>query len=200
MKKHFLSMIAAVISLTVLGGIEAKAQSATDSDKVEIGAQFSFIHFSDLASNDVGVGGRLCYNLTDFLGVEGEVNYFPSDKDNIGLFTGVGQGGHKADVLVGPKIGFHSNKWGVFGKFDLGAIHFSRDIFTDSSPGDTDFAFDFGGGVEYYPSRRTYVRLDVGALIFRIPGSSVNENGILATSPAFYSHNFQMSLGIGARF
>jgi len=197
-------MVVAVISLTVLGGIEAKAQS-TDSDKVEIGAQFSFIHFNDLASNDIGIGGRIGYNLADTggisLGVEAEANYFPSDKKNIDLFTGVGQGGRKTNVLVGPKIGFRSSRWGIFGKFDLGAIHFSRDLFTDVTPGDTDFAFDFGGVVEMYPTRHTYLRLDVADMVFRIPGSTVNlGNGVLGTVPAFYSHNFELSLGAGVRF
>ncbi|HEY6327986.1 MAG TPA: porin family protein [Blastocatellia bacterium] len=200
MKRHILSMAAAVLSLTFLGAIEARAQSS-DYDKVEVGGQFSFIHFDDLSSNDVGIGGRIGYNFADFLGVEAEANYFPSDKSNINLFTGVSQGGHKVDVLVGPKIGFHSDKWGIYGKFDLGAIHFSRDLFTDTAPGDTDFAFDFGGVIEYYPSKKTYVRLDLADMIFRIPGTTVNEGmGVIASSPAFYSHNFQMSLGVGVRF
>jgi hypothetical protein len=200
MKRHILSMVAAVLSLTFIGTIEAKAQS-TDYDKFEVGGQFSFIHFNDLSSNDVGVGGRIGYNFAEFLGVEAEVNYFPEDKSTINLFTGLSEGGRKVDVLVGPKIGFRSEKWGIFGKLDLGAIHFSRDLFTDSSPGDTDFAFDFGGVIEYYPSKRTYLRLDLADMIFRIPGVTVNEGGgVIASSPAFYSHNFQMSLGVGVRF
>ena len=200
MKRHFLSMVVAVVSLTVFGGVEAKAQS-TDGDKVEIGAQFSFIHFRDLGSNDAGFGGRIGYNLNDFIGIEAEANYFPSDKENIQFFSGVSQGGRKVDVLVGPKVGFRSNKFGIYGKFDLGAIHFSRDLFTDTTPGNTDFAFDFGGVIEMYPTKRTYLRLDVADLVFRIPGTSVNVGGgVQATTPAFYSHNFQLSLGAGVRF
>jgi hypothetical protein len=200
MKRHILSMAAAVLSLTIIGAVEAKAQSS-EYDKVEIGGQFSFIHFDDLSSNDPGFGGRIGYNFADFLGVEAEVNYFPEDKSQVGLFSGVSQGGHKVNVLVGPKVGFRSNRWGIYGKFDLGAIHFSRDLFTNTSPGDTDFAFDFGGVIEYYPSKKTYVRLDLADMIFRIPGSTVNEGmGVIASTPAFYSHNFEMSLGVGVRF
>jgi hypothetical protein len=200
MKKNLLSMIVAVFSLMVFGGIEASAQTS-DTSKVEVGAQFSFIHFRDLDANDVGIGGRLTYNLNDFFSIDSEVNYYPQDNQNINLFTGLGQGGRKVSVLVGPMVGMRSKRYGIFGKFRVGAMHFSRDLITDFQPGDTDFAFDFGGVFELYPSRHSFVRFDIGDTIFRIPGESVLIGpGQVGTTPAFYSHNLQLEAGIGFRF
>jgi hypothetical protein len=83
----------------------------------------------------------------------------------------------------------------VFGKARPGFIHFSRVLgfgcFNGPcpQPRKTVFAFDVGGVFEYYPSRRTVLRFDVGDTIIR------HDHPFLPTS-----HTLQMSFGAAFRF
>jgi len=62
------------------------AQSETP--KVEVGARCSLLRLRDFDVSDLSVGGRITYNLTDNIGLEGELNFFfPRDHlNNIGGF------------------------------------------------------------------------------------------------------------------
>ncbi len=60
-----------------------------------------------------------------------------------------------------------------------------------SSVNRTEPAFDLGGVIELYPSRRVVVRVDAGDTIIRF-----NRNGV----GDLISHNFQLSTGVGFRF
>ncbi len=61
-------------------------------------------------------------------------------------------------------------------------------------------ALDVEGIVEYYPSRRTFVRFDFGDTIMRFGGTTFR----FASGPRSLrlgtSHNFQLSAGVGLRF
>ena len=81
----------------------------------------------------------------------------------------------------------------------------------DNCPGDfsschvggkTEFTLDAGGVVEFYPSRRITLRVDVGDTIIyygetfffvELPVGKV-------TRPAVTTHNLQLNAGIGFRF
>ena len=185
-KRVFLSGIAALILLPLLN---TKALAQHNAPKVDVGAQFSVIRFRDLDTTDAGVGGRITYNITDLIALEGEVNFFPRNG------TDFFESGRKTQALFGIKTGFRSSGAGIFAKVRPGFIHFSRD-FDGFSDGHTDFALDVGSVIELYPSKRTLVRFDVGDTIIRF-GDRI---GPLGPIGGFTSHNFQFSAGFGVRF
>jgi hypothetical protein len=197
MRKNLFMAAVAAFSLALVGGIEARAQSG--EPRVEVGGQFAFIHFRDLSSNDAGFGGHITYHLNTFIAIEGELNVFPGDKNSIDFFSGLSQGGRKVEGLVGVLTGFRGDKFGIYGKFRPGFLHLGRDLAGDKN-GNTDFAMDVGAVVEYYPTRHTFLRLDLGDTIVRFPGSTVNVGGTLFSIPAAYSNNLQVNIGGGVRF
>src|SRR5262249_32869647 len=147
-----------------------------EEPKLEVGAQFSVIGRG--AGSDVtniGGGGRLTFNLTRYLALEGELNYFPS-ASFIDLRRFQGQ--------FGVKTGLRFRRFGGFGKVRPGFINTKYDVQTfclqtvcppngvciqvflpACSPitvDDTRLSLDVGGVLEFYPSKRVTVRFDVG--------------------------------------
>ncbi|HKV41385.1 MAG TPA: outer membrane beta-barrel protein [Blastocatellia bacterium] len=188
MRNKIAVTVLGICALLLAGSVETRAQSS--SPKIDIGGQFSFMHFPALGSNDAGLGGRITYNVNDEIGIEAEVNVFPTDK------MGIGQMGRKEEVLAGAKIGFRSKSAGIFAKIRPGFVHFSRDPdgFQDAH---TDFAVDFGSVIELYPSSRTVVRFDIGDTAVRFPAFN---SIFVGQTPSFWGNNLQISAGVGVRF
>ena len=65
--------------------------------------------------------------------------------------------------------------------------------------GETVFALDFGGGVELFPTGRTFVRVDAGDRVVRYPSPVLERDGT-ARKDAFFSHEFRFAIGGGVRF
>ena len=58
----------------------------------------------------------------------------------------------------------------------------------------TELAFDFGGGVEFYPSRRTVARLELGDTV-------ISHRSFAPPCPSgCASHNLSSRVGLGVRF
>jgi len=181
--------------------------------------------FSKSRTTQVGFGGRFAYNLTDNIAVEGELNFFPK----VDLFDqpDAFNDGNLVEGLFGLKAGKRFEKIGIFGKARPGFLYASKGDL-QNRPGSAcptvfpppvgcfetisknSFAFDFGGVVELYPSKRTLIRIDVGDTIIQL--GTRNVTGILTgpgLSPSFAvvvgvpsetTHNLQVSAGIGFRF
>jgi hypothetical protein len=177
-----------------------------------------------------GFGGRIGYKLTTNLTLEAEVNFFPG-ADSFSLPTQF-QGGHKVQGLFGVKAGERFEKVGIFGKARPGFLYSSKGdiqprtdvlciamvaIFPPPAGcfqtiSKTSLAFDLGGVVEVFPTKRTIIRFDAGDTIVRLRERSVSGvinpvQGSLAPSfvtvvrvPAETTHSFQGSIGIGFRF
>ena len=170
-----------------------------------------------------GIGGRFGYNLTNSIAVEGELNFFPG----AGSFNVPEpfKGGHKIQGLFGVKAGKRFDKVGIFAKARPGFLYASKgdleprpnvgcitifpppaacsQTIAKASP-----AFDLGGIVEVYPTKRTILRFDAGDTIVRLGERNVSGSFNLFSSsfvtvlrvPAETTHNFQGSIGIGLRF
>jgi Outer membrane protein beta-barrel domain len=180
-KRLFHIFVAATVLLP-LAAVLAQAQSRRDTPKIEVGAQLVVTRLRDLDETNAGAGGRITYNFTDNIAIDGELTYFPQDLGSIAA-TSSYQG------LFGVKTGWRSEKAGIFGKIRPGFIRFDRVSPLLTS---TQLAFDLGGVFELYPSRRTVVRFDIGNTI-------INFGSDLAT-PSFTSHNLQFGVGFGYRF
>ena len=162
--------------------------------------------------NEIGVGARFTYNLSKMLAFEIEANLFPEDKTAVPI-NGVPirvlePGGRKIQVVAGPKVGWRNDKFGVFGKVRPGLLRIDRyraviavgtpENFFVLSETRSKVGFlnvDVGGVFEYYPSRKTVFRVDVGDTIIhyrKLPPKEIN--------PSMTRHNFQMSVGFAFRF
>lgn len=202
--------------------VHESVSAQSEERKIEVGAQVSGLAGGGFGDPDgVGGGGRLTFNLTKSLALEGELNYFPAAGfNNVRRLQG----------QFGVKSGFRFNRFGVFGKVRPGFIE-TRSSFTTCSPcppgvacaavclpveftdTDTGFSLDVGGVAELYPSKRVIVRLDVGdtianrqAPVFFINQPIFNSQALPAFAssvlwvPDVTTHNLQLSLGVGFRF
>lgn len=174
-----------------------------------------------------GFGGRIGYNLTNNIALEAEVNFFPS-RDSFLRPGDFRIGGNKTEGLFGVRIGKRFEKIGIFGKARPG---FLIDSAGDLQPArdrgcpavfpppigcfdpleKRSFAMDLGGVMEFYPTKRTIVRVDAGDTMIRLTertaaGFLVFTPGLPPTFltgvrlPAETTHNFQFSIGAGFRF
>jgi outer membrane protein with beta-barrel domain len=185
MRKMFFFVLAAVALLFMVSTQNAQAQSRSETPKVEIGAHYTLLRFSDFDTTDSGVGGRLTYNLSENFGIETEFNFFPQERLNFA--NGTSLDSRRTQGLFGAKYGLRSEKAGVFGKIRPGFIRFGE----GSSPigvSATEFALDIGGVLELYPTRPVALRFDVGNTLIRYGARG------------FTSNNLQISTGVAYRF
>jgi|SRR5215213_7791551 len=221
-----ISAAAFILCLVSLNHLTAVAQSSTSGDaadarKVEVGAQFTAVRIDNdpiaLADNarrnEPGFGGRLAYNLSGRVALEAEVNFFPR---NYGGFVTPLSGGRITQGLFGVKAGARRERFGLFGKARPGFMRYHRavenvrfpngggpdprDPFGFEYGSTTHLALDVGGVVEYYPSRRTILRLDLGDTVIRYAGIPVFDSNRGLIHVTEYQHNFQAGVGFGFRF
>ncbi|MCI0391020.1 MAG: porin family protein [Acidobacteria bacterium] len=198
-----------LLLVTLLTSVLVSAQS--DDTKFEAGVQSSVLgrgggFFFDDATG-VGGGGRFTFNLTRYLALEGEMNYFP----------GAGYNDvRRLQGQFGVKSGLRFNRFGLFGKVRPGFqnIEYEYQVYCIPvevlcSPrrikeNETGFALDVGGVLEFYPAKRITVRFDVGdTIVSRSEGSPFIINGVFNFYPPeirHTSHTLQLSTGIGFRF
>jgi hypothetical protein len=194
MRKYFFLVLTGCLAIVSLSCTDVLAQKSSSEPKVEVGAQFSVLHLRDLGVTDVGVGGRVTYNLNEYISVEGEADFFPKDNQDLG------GSGRKTEGFFGGLLGYRSSGFAIYAKIRPGFIHFSRDPFA-APVSSTDFAVDIGGVFEFYPSRRSVVRFDIGDTAIRFGSQTVLPTpfGPVATG-SFWSHNLQFNAGVGVRF
>jgi hypothetical protein len=185
----FYLVLAAAALLLMVPTQNAQAQSGSETPKVEIGAHYTFLRIRDFglgSASDSGVGGRVTLNLADSFGLEGELNYFPEERVNFA--NGLSLNSKRTQGLFGVKTGMRSEKAGIFGKFRPGFMRFGEGT---GGVSNTEFALDFGGVFELYPSRAVALRFDVGDTVIRFSNLPVD---------TFYQHNLQISTGVAFRF
>ena len=166
-----------------------------------------------------GFGGRFGYNFSKYFALEAEGNFFPRDRDF--------EGGRKIQGLFGVKAGKRFDKVGLFAKARPGFVRYEKGdyqavgvciaifpppIACFAPIARTNFAFDLGGVLELYPTKRTIIRFDAGDTIIRLgarniaatqvpaPGSLAPIRLIVIPASAETMHNFQGSIGVGFRF
>lgn len=192
MRKMILFVLAAAALLVMVPTQNAQAQSS-ETPKVEIGAQYTLLRFRDFDVTDSGVGGRVTYNLADSFGIEGELNFFPQKRTN-DLVSGLFVDSTRTQGLFGVKTGMRSEKFGIFGKLRPGFVRFGESSSLVAPQSFTQFALDFGGVFEIYPSRSVALRFDIGDTVIRF-GDNFTRDG-----STFYSNNLQISTGVAFRF
>jgi hypothetical protein len=176
--------------------------------RFEVGGNFTAQRFGRAAFFGPGVDGDL--NFGRHIALDGSYSWLPSSPTH--LMTG----------LFGAKVGIRTEHFGFFGKVRPGFVSFGnveRSATEIIGPGltssvslrfarQTEKALDFGGVLEYYPSRHWALRWDVGDLVaFQEPSPIVTIiiNGVPTTRtfgafPPGTLNNFQFNTGIHYRF
>ena len=202
-----LAAFAAALCLAAGSASAARAQER-DAPKAEVGAHFTSLELNPPTffgtSTEPGVGGRFAYNVTDYLGLEAEMNFLPQRS----FFGRATQG------QFGVKVGKRFRKFGVFAKARPGFVSFGEEssIVLVTGPGGleivesrrgrkTHLSVDVGGVLEFYPSRKFLVRVDAGDTMIRYKPETLPPNvGVFGFAPEGVSHNFQLTTGVAYRF
>lgn len=203
-RKNLFALVALFLFAAVAampGGV--RAQSVLDDHRFEVGAQYTVIGLSD-ADIVNGVGGRLGYNFNKHYALDAEASFFPETK------LGNSQLGQKAQGFVGIKAGKRTKYAGLFAKARPGVMFIgeltsgfdcSRTSFGSTCrPEHNNFAFDAGAVAEFYPSRRSIIRLDVGDTIVHIRRATRNVFAGTSQTTDGFTHNLQIGIGFGYRF
>jgi hypothetical protein len=183
------------------------AAAQTGEYHFQVGVQLEGAVSSEFDSTDIGVGGRLSWHPTSFLGAEGQLALFPS-----GFPDGVAFSRRRVEGLFGVTVGPRVGALRPFAKVRPGFVTFSKAaepiacilIFPPPlscalASGETVFALDVGGGVELSVGNRTFVRVDAGDRLVRYPGPAFDSDRQIRDD-AFFSHDFRFSVGGGLRF
>jgi len=220
MKRELLSALITVL-IIVSGSPQTSAQdnSSVAVKKFEIAPEFTTITFES-GDTQLGLGGRLTYNVNRHFALEFAGYFFPHNCEFCGRHAG-----QAAEGLFGVKVGKRFQKWGIFGKARPGLISFSEgqfDFQAISQPATnppsfsftqqplTALAVDLGGVLEFYPSKRIITRFDFGSTIIHYGRHTSNfpvfdpvtGDFILrpSTIPSQTRGTFQIMAGVGFRF
>ena len=107
----------------------ARAQNFADDTRWELGGHFALLNLpyqcSGQANCDTGssgFGGNLTYNMSAWVSLDAEMNFFP---DNGNPATSV-TGGQVTEGLFGLRVGPTTRKWGFYSVLRPGFVSFSR--------------------------------------------------------------------------
>ena len=183
------------------------AFAQADVDRFEIGGQIAATTLRQFEGSDVGLGARVGWRPVRMLGVEAEINIYPSDFPDRVAFTHA-----RIEGLFGVTVGPRFGRMSVFGRLRPGFVIFGDaprpiaciaifppPLSCKLAAGDTLFAVDVGGGVDVSLTPRTFVRVDAGDRIVRYPGPTFDVNRTVR-SAAFFAHDFRVAAGAGLRF
>jgi hypothetical protein len=187
------------------------ATAQPSSSRVEVGGQASFLHLSDFETTPAGFGGRVSFDLTRWAALEAEADFFPRDDaifppSDLTPALGIIYRRTRANALFGAKLGWRSDRFGLFGKVRPGFTRLSDGgvecagevcalVLLARPEYRTEFALDLGGVFEFYPSARTVARFDLGDTMIRHRSSAPPCWGSSCTS-----HNLTSRIGVGLRF
>jgi hypothetical protein len=173
----------------------AHASAQTDEHKFEVGAVFTALG-ADSEGAAKGIGLRFGYNINEYLAVDAETSFFPSDQFGNNLV------GQNAQGFVGVKAGKRTKYVGIFAKARPGVMFIGnstsgldcddRGAFSVCRPEHNHLALDAGVVAEFYPSSRTIIRVDLGDTIVRFRDTRRDISDV--------THNLQASIGFGFRF
>lgn len=150
-----------------------------------------------------GIGGRVTYDLFPHLSLEGALTFFVRSEGNI---SGL-EGGRSIQTFVGVKAGVHHEKLGYFLRLRPGFQTFTQTIssidantLAVQTASKTHPALDLGGGIEFYPSKRTVVRFDAGDTLLFFGSNSYPFGTQLITEDGGTKNTLQFGASFGWRF
>jgi hypothetical protein len=201
---------AAVVWLVrlVMVATAARPVSAQEAPRFEAGGHIAWSISRELDNGDLGFGGRIAWTPGGRLGVEAEVTQYPEEfPDQRPRFSR-----SRTEALFGVTYGPASPRLRPFTRVRPGFMVirgaaepfaciaiFPPPLACTLASGRTVFALDLGGGIEAFPSSRTFLRVDLGDRLLRFPGPVIDRQREVRDG-AFFSHDFRFTAGGGVRF
>jgi len=194
------AMLSTLVSLAA--GVPAAAAQTSDG-RVSVAAHVTWLHLHDLDATSVGIGGRVTVDVTRWLGLDADLSVYPNDDFSLGNF-GLIYRRRRIDGFAGVLAGVRRDRVGAFAKVRPGFTHLTdRGIdcggdvcaFVLIAPPNygTEFALDWGGVVEFYPSARTVARVDAGDVM-------IWHRAYTPPCTNCTTHNFSTKIGFGVKF
>jgi hypothetical protein len=200
--RAFVIIVVATAVLAIASPRQAAAQGRFD-----VGAQVVSATSDQFDESETGFGGRVAWYPVSLVGVEAEVNVFPSAFPDQRAFSGRRIEG-LFGVTAGPRLGFVR----PFVKFRPGFLNMSEapqpfaciaifppPLACSLAAGQTLAAFDLGGGLEVLVTPRGFVRVDVSDRMVRYRGP-VFDGQQQVQDDTFYGHDVRVAVGAGIRF
>ena len=198
--------IGALLGVALLAMPALTSAQASDTP-FRIGGQIASVNAGEFDTYDTGVGALFAWVPTRLFGVDVELNVYPQDLGEVVTFSPA-----RIEGLFGVTVGPQLNRLRPFAKFRSGFVNYAEvsggiaciaiyppPLVCQLAGGSTQFALDLGGGVEVFPSARTFIRFDAGDRMVRYPGPVFDPNGRVHED-AFFAHNLRLSVGGGFRF
>ncbi|HKF22644.1 MAG TPA: outer membrane beta-barrel protein [Candidatus Angelobacter sp.] len=205
-----LSCFVALATLVVLLSQACPPACAQDSPgRFEVGGNFTALRFNGTGNFGPGVEGDV--NFGRHFALDAAFNWLPANRYE-----------HITQGLFGGKAGVRTEHFGFFGKVRPGFISRPNQLREETIVSGvasgtafitvsglrvdrlTERALDFGGVVEYYPSKHWALRYDLGDTVVFGEGVRVNFIGgpplITSFSNGNTTHNFQFSTSVHYRF
>lgn len=148
----------------------------------EAAAQFTGVHLHKIDEAPLGIGARIHYTFLPHFAADLELTKYPRN----------------TAALFGVRAGKRFRRVGIFLKARAGVIHFGGGYFEQRLDHRTRQVADIGGVIEFYPSARTFLRIDEGdTIIYYGAARLYNRPNPDALGTV---HNYQPGFGIGFRF
>lgn len=199
--------VRSVVVLAVVLASATAIEAQTDAGRFQAGVQIVTVAAGEFDDTDTGVGARVSWQPTPLVGIEAELGLFPGEFADEPAFSR-----RRLEGLFGITAGPRLGSLRPFVKIRPGFVTFAEAprpfacirIFPPPLPcalaaGETVPAIDLGGGLEWLPGRRAFVRFDIGDRVVRYPGPALTSDRT-AHQDAFVRHDLRIALGAGARF
>jgi hypothetical protein len=192
-------------SLAFIAVLAGRASAQSSADTFQVGAQLTVARSGQFDSTELGIGGRVSWHPIAMLGIESEIDLYPADFPGDSIPFSAARLEGLFGVTAGPRL----TRVRPFAKVRGGFLHYSPPtegfaciaIFPPPlnclmAAGGTRALFDVGGGVDVFTSDRTFIRLDAGDRMVRLPAPTFVE-GLTLREKGFFSHDFRLSIGGG---
>lgn len=199
--------IAVCFALMVLMTGRALAQGPPE--RLQVGAQITTARSGQFDATELGIGGRLSWHPTTLLGFESEIDLYPADFPGDGFSFSAARLEGLFGVTAGPRL----SRVRPFARLRAGFLRYSPP--TEGFPcvaifppplnclmasAGTRAIFDVGGGVEVFTGGRTFVRIDAGDRMVRLPAPTFVNGLSTLREKEFLSHDFRVGIGGGLRW
>jgi hypothetical protein len=149
-------------------GLLVSAAPSRAQGSVDASVGYSYFHLGGGADlNQNGVSGSVAYTPIPFMGIVGDFGGYHGSEFGASLNT--------YTFLFGPRINF-KNPTNItpFAQFLVGAAHLTA----GGAPSTTDFAYSFGGGVDFHVLPHLALRPQVDYVGIRDSGQTANNTRV----------------------
>lgn len=156
--------LACIALLVIAAPFAARAQETPAAD-VSVGYSYLRIGGSN-GTNQNGVSGSVAYNANNWVGIVGDIGFYYSSPQRVGLTT--------VTYMFGPRFSYRTDsRVTPFAQVLLGGSHMSASLGGLSATSNP-FAYSFGGGVDLGLSDNLSFRPQVDYVGLRSNGSTSN--------------------------